>query len=382
MCGTLLNSDLLLADLLARCGYDVTVPRHPVVPARLSELGGSLHAIGEQHIWNYRSGLEFIRRVNEFDVIVMHGMSLSSYLGRLWPLGIFWRLPPMIIMAAGSDMREQARWRTIPGWRTRMLMRRAYRLNPGPDTGSIAVLQSLGLKNWEFYRFPYAIDKPLPPPPATGPVVYLLASRLDWGDTERHLQRIAHKGNDRFVRTFLRRAEAGQDIRLIVMDRGSDRELARKMVDASPARDRVEWQAPTTQAGLRDVIHRAHVVVDQFVIGSQSSLTIETMAAGRAVMTYIDDAILSLIYEDLPLPVINCRTEEEIEAAIMRYSSRAELIALGNRAAEWIDRNHRALAAYNRLFNAIDIAAGRAPGSRHATAAELAARMKAPLETK
>jgi hypothetical protein len=63
------------------------------------------------------------------------------------------------------------------------------------------------------------------------------------------------------------------------------------------------------------------------------------MSVGKPVMIYLQENCLRLLYPET-MPVLNCRSEEEIYAAIMKCRDREYLQRLGREAKAWVFKYH------------------------------------------
>jgi len=189
-------------------------------------------------------------------------------------------------------------------------------------------------------RYPYY----LAPEPATairsdGRLRFFHASHLDWKVNDPGINRWSAKGNDRFFRAFARATRDGLDAECVVLDRGPDRDEARLLARGLGLEDRITWLPQLSRDELFMEFARADVIVDQFDVGSYGGITIEAMSLGRPVMVYINSATARLVYPD-PMPVLNCHSEEEIHAQLVRCRDRDYLVKLGADARAWVYKYH------------------------------------------
>ena len=81
-------------------------------------------------------------------------------------------------------------------------------------------------------------------PPRRGERIRLFhGSNFDWNYTDFGLRRNSIKGNDKFIRAFVRAVRAGYDLELTALDRGPDRAVARAMFEHAGVVDRVSWKS-------------------------------------------------------------------------------------------------------------------------------------------
>ena len=158
--------------------------------------------------------------------------------------------------------------------------------------------------------------KELPPPTQVSKV--LIFTRLD-----------PVKGVDRIfpaVEELSRRAE------VTALDWGS---LAKDYVRRY--RKWVRFVKPVPHAEVGDFLRQFDVIIGQMHQGILSLMEIETLSAGRPLVTAVDRSL----YPDDPPPVVEASGPDDIVAAIERLrGAPKELARLSREGREWADRNH------------------------------------------
>jgi hypothetical protein len=152
--------------------------------------------------------------------------------------------------------------------------------------------------------------------------------------------RISTKGNDRFFRalaTVVRRSR--RRIRVIVLDRGPDRDTAHRLVTDLGLDGAVTWHEPLPRMRLFDAIRDVDVVVDQFDVGGLGMTSWEAIALGTPVLMHLDERLDRLVHDE-PTPVLRARTEEEIEEQIVRATDPDELQRERAEILAWTERHH------------------------------------------
>lgn len=170
-------------------------------------------------------------------------------------------------------------------------------------------------------------------------VVFLHASNLDWGKSDDNTNRKSTKGNDKFLSQFIRFTDISQNIHCYIIDRGPDRNEAKKIIKEFGKESFFTWLPPVNSEDLVEYIQKADVVVDQFYVGCPGMISIEAMAQAKPVMIYIDKNYWPLVYNEEP-PVINCHTEDEIYNAILEWADKKKLKDLGEKAEKWVRKHH------------------------------------------
>lgn len=93
-----------------------------------------------------------------------------------------------------------------------------------------------------------------------------------------------------------------------------------------------------TQEQARQVYESADIIVDQLFIGTYGVFSIEAMALGKPVITYISNDMVERLPEDLPIVNADIDTiEETLEHLILDKKLRIEL---GNRGRQYVEDYH------------------------------------------
>ena len=339
--GYLANWDIALAEALTRQGLEcvvirpreVELPDFGTLPARVDHFTADRVMRSRDKWWFYK----ICRRAR---CVVSLTSAVTGNLGSLWFLLPVLGFPPIVNVMTGSDFTELAVAPGLHGLIYRQLLRRAAFTVLAPYPKALENARKLRLTKFIVIRYPYMLpQRRAVGPPDSGPITYFHCSHLDWGETDNKPGRNSTKGNDRFLRAFMRAVRAGADIRCIILDRGSDRHVARRMIDESGVADRFEWRAEVTQREFTGLFGHADIVVDQFDVGGLGAIAVEAMALGKPVMIHLDTDCLSLVYDDPP-PVLNWCSEEETFEAIMANQDREALRRLGDEAEAWVRLNH------------------------------------------
>ncbi|HEX6361931.1 MAG TPA: glycosyltransferase, partial [Albitalea sp.] len=153
------------------------------------------------------------------------------------------------------------------------------------------------------------------------------------------------KRNDAFYRGLAKARRRGANVGVVIVDKANpDTPAAKALIESLGIADAVVWIPAMPRVKLVDWYRAADLVVDCFGGGAPGSISFEAMACGTPVMQWIDfdagrewglDA--SRFYEK-PVPVLNCRTEDEI-AETFESHSRAALNAAGREARQWALEN-------------------------------------------
>jgi glycosyltransferase involved in cell wall biosynthesis len=153
------------------------------------------------------------------------------------------------------------------------------------------------------------------------------------------------KRNDVFYRALARARQQGLNVGAVIVDKANpDTPLAKRMIADLGLQSAVIWIPAMPRLALIDWYRSADLVVDCFGGGAPGSITFEAMACGTPVMQWIDyDAgrdwgLGGERFYAGELPVLNCRDEDEIVAALLTHPRR-DLHARGAAACQWV-RQH------------------------------------------
>ena len=357
--GALCNMDIAWAEALTRRGLRCAVVRPAATPVPpKGQLPGPVEHFDYGDVLTTQGSRWFYAVCRNAKCILSLTGSVIPHLGWRWFIAPVLGLPPIINVTTGSDITELAVRSTFEGWRYRLLLRRAYLTVLNVHANALQNAQELHLNRFTFLRYPFLLaPRRADTQHRNGPITYLHPSHLDWGVTDSGRWRNSTKGNDRFLRAFFRAIRQGVDLRCIIVNRGPDREIARRMTEESGCADHFDWREPVSPRALIELFHEADVVVDQFDVGTIGAIAMEAMAQGKPVMAYIANEALRLRYDTLP-PVLNCRSQDEIFDTILANQSRQELQETGDRADRWVRDNHVNGPDVDRLVFQIAVAAG------------------------
>jgi glycosyltransferase involved in cell wall biosynthesis len=345
VCGVLCNNDIALAELLSRYGFSVKVLRQLAQKA-ISEdhLPGKLKYFSFKNIKYIDGSLRFFYECSKANLVVsINGYypAMMGFKAKLLSFFCFKKVN-VINLTCGSDITEFVVSNTVAGRNYRNHLIKSFFNYISPYPNAIKNLFVLGLSNFAFYRFNYYLlgeffinDKREEKEYFT----FFHPSNLDWGCRDSKLGRNSTKGNDRFIRAFIRALDAGINAKCILLDRGPDKEEAKNLIKKSVYSKFFEFKDQMTPAELRENILDADIIVDQFDVGGFGGIAFETMAQAKPLMIYVDKDCWPLVYDEEP-PIINCHTEDEIYNAIVEWTDRSKLKKLGEKAEKWVRIYH------------------------------------------
>lgn len=339
--GDLCANDLLLGEFLARKGLRVHVARKKRQGGNGVELPeGFLQALGEADISHIGGPGDLVALARRSRMVLTFTGAFGFAMSWRWPLRRVLGLPPVFNYPTGSDFSE-----TLGGSGPLSLFYRYFVRTCAMNAGFTYphILKNIlrrRVTNIAFVRHPYLLpEMPADMPPPSGPLRLFHASHLDFKVSDPGAFRNSAKGNDRFLRAFLRALDEGLDADCVLLDRGPDRGVARAMIDESRHAGRFTWLPHLSREAFFAEMARADMVVDQFDVGGLGGIAIEAMALGKPVLTHVETANLNIVYSEVP-PVLAAFTEDEICARIMDHRDREQLAEIGAAAKGWVHRNH------------------------------------------
>jgi glycosyltransferase involved in cell wall biosynthesis len=213
---------------------------------------------------------------------------------------------------------------------------------------------------------PVAVDvdhftgsRPAPEGWPTSGVRVLHPSRLIIRPLPRLVETGHWKGNDVLIDGIADHVAAGGDSALVLIDRpqSPDVELARSLLAARGIEDRTTWLRHPSGLGyswedLPALYGAADVVADDFGVGWFGLVTLEGLAAGRPVLTYVEPSVMDALYPDHPL--VLARTPTEVAAQLERLADADERARIGEAGRRWVIQHHAAPAVARQYVEAID----------------------------
>jgi glycosyltransferase involved in cell wall biosynthesis len=269
-------------------------------------------------------------------------------------------LPRVINLTTGSDITELAADKSLAG----MLYRSHLKTSDLNWTANYpwALKNAIALRvhNAVFLPFPMDTDvyNVCEQSNESDTITFFHPSHLDWKETDNKSNRNSSKGNDRFIRAIVRAIKEGLNAKIIMLDRGPDKEIAKQIINDSGVRERFTFKSHMTREELIEHFHKADVIVDQFDVGGFGLTTLEAMACGKPVMIYINKHCANIMYYE-GLPILNCSTEEEIYQQIRLSADKNYRREIGTKAREWVVRYHHWEKIIDRLIVYCELLTGK-----------------------
>ncbi len=259
---------------------------------------------------------------------------------------------PFIAHSTGSDLTELAFTNSIRG----ILLRRAYRrakvlLYSLPHqhklVGKLKIKNSLFIPlPWDYERFKPQnrerkehLDK----------IVIFHPANLDY----------RLKGNDKFLRSFIRLCKERDDLLLILVERGVDKDNVKSLLQDHNLEKNFQFiQGPLKHDEILYHCNLADIVVDQFIVGSVGLIGLEALSCAKPLIAFIYQDLYSQLYGEAP-PIMGTQDEDSIYNALRMLIESKELRdEVGRKGKDWIMKYHNAdkfskicVRIYNGVLN-------------------------------
>ena len=286
--------------------------------------------------WKY----QIVKLMRQYDVI-----HASTEL----PIFANFSMRPFIAQVTGADIAKLAREKSLKGILLNIAYKRA-KIVIFPAPHYYKYVKKLKLKNaiflpmlWDYEQFKPQIQK------SQSSKTFLIfhPTNQNWG----------YKKNFIFLMAFKKLAKKYDNIHLITIDRGPDKNKMKKLLNESYLKTKITILPETlAQAELIDYYNKADVIVDQFGVGSSGLIGQEAMSCEKPLIQYLDKELYKKFYSEIP-PILNSKTEEEVYSNIERLIKNPDLgIEIGKRSREWIIHHHnheKIIKKYAYLYNSI-----------------------------
>ena len=286
--------------------------------------------------WKYK----LIKKMRQYDLIHVY---MEAPI-----LGLFSR-KPMISQSVGDDLRELAFKNSLRGFllRTAYKKSKAYIFEWPPHKPFV---EKLKIKNpifipkiWDFSFFQKNNSK-----------------RNDGdGLTLFHplTQNWKEKGNEKFLKGFVKLCKAKQDVFLYLIDWGIDADKAKDLLDHPEVKKRLKIiKGPIPKNQMLEYMQKSDILVDQFNSGSFTRTGIEGLSFGIPLLINFNEQLHLDLFGDIPL-VINAKDEDEIFAKISYLvKNKDEIIKYGENSKKWILNHYNIeqnIKKYANIYNKI-----------------------------
>jgi len=300
--------------------------------------------------------LPVVARLMGYDIIHAHTGSLA---GSPLMRQLFVRMgyKPYLAFATGSDFREVARSDRGPrGDRMREFFRNASEVLL-LNIDMLYFKNEMGFPKASF--FPFAIDTELFSPRAlqTNTAVpdntlkCFMMSNLDFGITDNNLNRNSMKHNDRVLHALAKFVTIDHNVHLTLLDRGSDKEEAKRLVNVLGIGEYIEFKSAMTELERIQHIQSADVVLDQFHMPAFGLGGLEAMAIGKPLVTHIDVNSFETAYRCAPDFFMNAHSVDDIFSRLLQLRDKTLRENTSARAREFVVSNHSRDVVIQKLIS-------------------------------
>jgi len=150
------------------------------------------------------------------------------------------------------------------------------------------------------------------------------------------------KGNEKFLKAFVRLCKEKENIFLYFIDWGEDSPKAKNILSVPEAKQRVEIiPGPISRKKMAEIMEKSHILVDQFNSGSFTRIGIEAFNFGIPILINLDEPLHAELHNGEAPPVINAKNEDEIFLKIKKMiDAKSELKTIAKNAQEWASKHY------------------------------------------
>jgi glycosyltransferase involved in cell wall biosynthesis len=234
---------------------------------------------------------------------------------------------PYIAQSIGDDLRELAFKKSVKGF----LLQRAYKKSDAfvfswpPHKPFV---KKLGLKNSEYIPWAWDTSK---------------FSKTKKKNTHDKVLQIFHplaqnwemKGNDKFLKAFVKLCKEKENIFLYFVDWGKDSSKARSMLASPEVKERIEIiPGPISRNKMIEYMSKSDILADQFNSGSFTRTGMEALVFGIPLLVNLDISLHESLHDGYP-PVINAKDDEIYTKLKNLLNSKEKLFEIGEKAKKW-----------------------------------------------
>jgi len=299
--GNLVNTGFFLTTKLREKGFDVELLVEKNPPFE-SDPKNSGYFKSEDTLWiKY---YDKSKKNWKFDIIkLMRKYDLIIAITEL-PMFALLSFKPYISICTGSDLSELVHSKSFKGY----LLRFAYYFSKHVIfvlPSQLYDVKKIGLKNALFlplFRIYHDKEK--------SKVVKNGKKHFVFFHPTNHIWEI--KGNNIFLKAFIKLAKEREDVFLVTINRGEDAQKSINLLQAGDIEGKYEILPSTlNQDKLMEYYLKADVIADQFKVEAFGFIGLEVLNIGKPLICYINLENYSNLYGEKP-PVVNSNNSEEI----------------------------------------------------------------------
>jgi len=267
-----------------------------------------------------RRKMSVIKKMRKYDLIHTYNeMSSNAMLSH----------KPYLAQTGGDELRVSAFKRSISGYLLKKSFQKANQLVyvwPIHKT----YVEKLGIKNaiylpriWDTKSF---------------------GTRKTWIDDDKPLTFFfptweiwETKGNEKFLKAFVRLCKEKANIFLYFIDWGKDSPKAKILLSVPEVQQRVEIiPGPVSREKMAELMEKSHILVDQFNSGSFNRIGIEAFSFGIPILINLDEPLHAELHNGEAPPVINAKNENEIYEKLKYFiHAKDDLTKIAQKAQKW-----------------------------------------------
>ncbi len=145
------------------------------------------------------------------------------------------------------------------------------------------------------------------------------------------------KGNDLFLRAYLKYVKNGGSTRLTLVDWGYEEDVLAAKDLLRPVSDQVTWIPPQPKPRLIELYQRSSAVFDQFLLGASGTAGFEAMSCGTPLCMFFSESAAAC-FGEAP-PCLNAASEPGIGAAMWRLEDEGYRRRLGERERIFVEKH-------------------------------------------
>ena len=238
---------------------------------------------------------------------------------------------PYIAVTGGDELRKKAFERSVTGY----LLKRAYKkADMVVYTWPVALpyIQRLGLHRTQY--IPRIWDARgiarKSRPPNDGILRIFMPTAQLWD----------LKGNEKFLRAFVRLCKEDKNIHLYYVGWGRDAGMAQRLLSEPKAAKRTTMiPGPISREEMASYMSISDILADQFNTGSFTRTGIEAFHFGIPILVNLDYPLYQKTHGDLP-SVLQCATENDIYKKISwSLENRDRLESMASDSQKWVMRH-------------------------------------------
>lgn len=164
------------------------------------------------------------------------------------------------------------------------------------------------------------------------------------------------KGNDKFLRAFVKICKEKKNIFLYLVLWGPNEKDALELLSIPEVNEHIEIiKGPISRQKMIEFMSKSDVIVEQFNSGSFTRVGMEAMEFGLPVLMNLDEESHNKLYGECPV-VINSKQDYIYEKLVELIESKIDINFISNKAKEWFTKyydNNKIIEKYIEVYECI-----------------------------